>query len=301
MNKNSNFVVSIVIPSYNEGVNLLRCLDSILLSAGPKSDLIVVDDGSFANASAQLKGYPIRLISLGGNFGPAYARNAGVRESKGDVILFTDADCVVMENWAEQFSNSLVEARRNDSRVAAACGRVKSERGFFASCHAFAGYSYVQSSEKRSTEMVNTACMAVFKDSFLSAGGFNEDMRVCEDIDLGLRMTERGFRIVYDPGISVEHHHGIKTFGQLLRRHSEWGVRHGSKVYLLHPRKYRFFLPFLKSSVTHFFSIILFAVLTTFKIIFHNMREHKEVLLYSFHILLCKIVFRWGIFKAKHD
>ena len=65
-------------------------------------EIVFVDDGSSDETAAIVSRYPaVRLLKLGVNRGPAAARNAGLREARGDIILFTDADCAPAADWVE--------------------------------------------------------------------------------------------------------------------------------------------------------------------------------------------------------
>jgi len=89
--------VSVIVPAFNAGTSLQRCLDSILTQMDDRMELIVVDDGSsdgtFRHLAERLEGNgAIRLVRSTENHGPAYARNTGIRLSRGRLIAFCDAD-----------------------------------------------------------------------------------------------------------------------------------------------------------------------------------------------------------------
>jgi GT2 family glycosyltransferase len=108
-----------------------------------------------------------------------------VAKAKGSMILFTDSDCIVMNDWVNVISAELLRSNKEDESVMAVCGKIVSNSGFVESAHAYAGYAYVQEGPRRSMKYLNTACAAVFKKAFLEVGGFSEDLRVTEDPELG--------------------------------------------------------------------------------------------------------------------
>src|SRR5579862_8396835 len=93
--------LSIVIPTYNRQPVLLKALDAYLHQSASSriSELLIVDDGSTDNTAATVQAFisrasfPVRYLSQP-NRGPAAARNRGIRESHGDLILFTDSDII---------------------------------------------------------------------------------------------------------------------------------------------------------------------------------------------------------------
>ena len=98
-------LVSVIIPAYNEENTIESCLNSLLnQTIGKESyEVIVVDDGSTDSTSEIIKRYPVKLFRQG-NSGPATARNLGAKNSSGEIILFTDADCVAEPNWIEEMT-----------------------------------------------------------------------------------------------------------------------------------------------------------------------------------------------------
>ena len=92
--------VSIIVPSYNGAKRLACCLAAL---DGQKVtfpfEIIVVLDGSTDNSADVIRQFPgVRMIGQA-NAGPAAARNRGVQMARGDLIAFTDDDCVPVETW----------------------------------------------------------------------------------------------------------------------------------------------------------------------------------------------------------
>lgn len=97
--------VSVVIPAYNEASRLAPTLERVVDYFGGKRlalEILVVDDGSTditASVARAAEG-PIKVVELGQNRGKGAAVRAGVRESRGGHILFTDADLSTpIEQW----------------------------------------------------------------------------------------------------------------------------------------------------------------------------------------------------------
>jgi hypothetical protein len=88
----SHPLVSVVIPCYNQAEFLGEAIDSVTRQTHPRVEIIVVDDGSRDAPGGVTKGYEgVRLIRQA-NQGPAAARNTGLRASKGEYLVFLDAD-----------------------------------------------------------------------------------------------------------------------------------------------------------------------------------------------------------------
>lgn len=103
-------MISIIVPCYNQGRFLTDCLESVALQTRPPAEVIVVNDGSTdaeTNAlCARLPHYsypfPLRVI-VQENRGLPAARNTGIRQSKGDIILPLDGDDKLLPEAVEEY------------------------------------------------------------------------------------------------------------------------------------------------------------------------------------------------------
>ena len=98
---------SIIIPTFNGASRIGNCLDSLVKqTTGRDVEILVVDDGSTDNTANVVRSYSsVRIISQA-NAGPASARNRGAIEARGNILLFTDDDCVPMPDWLEAMLES---------------------------------------------------------------------------------------------------------------------------------------------------------------------------------------------------
>jgi len=87
--------LSIVIAVYNGAHFLQKCLPAIKTAADKQTEVIIVDDGSTDNSAEIGKFFEVKVIGLPECKGAANARNIGVSEATGEIILFVDADVVV--------------------------------------------------------------------------------------------------------------------------------------------------------------------------------------------------------------
>lgn len=114
--------VSIVVPLHNAKASLPNLLESLLNQNYPKSryEIIVVDDGSTDGSSSMIteaikerrETCNTKVLRCNEKGGPARARNLGIKNSKGEIIAFTDADAIPDKNWLRElvhgFNNDLV-------------------------------------------------------------------------------------------------------------------------------------------------------------------------------------------------
>lgn len=96
-------LASIIINNYNYGRFLKQCIDSALNQSHPSTEIIVVDDGSTDNSQEIISSYGDRVIAvLKENRGQASAFNVGFARSRGEVIIFLDADDVLLPTAIEK-------------------------------------------------------------------------------------------------------------------------------------------------------------------------------------------------------
>ena len=91
---------SVIIPVYNGEGTIAECLEALASQDMPRREfeVIVVDDGSTDGTAAIVKQFDVKYIHQE-NTGPATARNVGVKNAQGKIVVFTDADCVPEPNW----------------------------------------------------------------------------------------------------------------------------------------------------------------------------------------------------------
>ncbi|MBW1770620.1 MAG: glycosyltransferase family 2 protein, partial [Deltaproteobacteria bacterium] len=99
--------ISVIIPVYNGGDKLQKCISALKRQKTSRPyELIIVDDGSTDGGLQKVKEDGFKVFRQA-NQGPAAARNLGVANANGKIVLFTDADCEPTEDWIEQMVRHL--------------------------------------------------------------------------------------------------------------------------------------------------------------------------------------------------
>ncbi|MEO1637096.1 MAG: glycosyltransferase [Cyanobacteria bacterium J06631_9] len=196
--------VSIVIPVYNGGESFCRCLDSLERWASD-AEVIVVADGESDGSWQLAKEKRAKVIRLPESKGPANARNVGAKAASADILFFIDADVEVHSTTVEQ----VCSAFQSQPDMAALIGSYDDAPGApnFLSQYKnlFHHYTHQQGREEASTFW--GACGAIRKDIFLKVGGFDASYRrpCVEDIELGYRLRQSGYKIGLCKSIQVKH------------------------------------------------------------------------------------------------
>jgi len=215
MNANKKIEVSIVVPFYNAGVSILNLINSIFKVDYPinKFELILVNDGSTDNSIAIIKkhlesaiknGYQVQLICLEENLGPAAARNKGISSARGNIVAFTDADCIVDSKWLKY-----ITAAFKEQCIAGVFGKIVTDKEnlLFPLEVAPVGHKYI------------TANCAYRKKVLLEVGGFDERFKhpFREDTDIALEIIKRGYQIVFEENAIVYHPFRKNNLKQIIK------------------------------------------------------------------------------------
>lgn len=197
--------ISIVIPVHNGGQSFKECLASIQHSHRHPDEVIVVADGDTDGSWQLAQSFGAKVIRLPSCGGPARARNVGAAAAQGELLFFMDADVTIHPNTLER-----IEQRFNQSPdLAALIGSYDDAPGAdnFLSQYKNLFHHYTH---QRGTEEISTfwgACGAIRRSIFEAVGGFDEAYtKPCiEDIELGYRLKQAGYRICLDKTVQVKH------------------------------------------------------------------------------------------------
>lgn len=188
--------VSVVIPVFNGGADLGRCLEKVGQSDYPVHECLVIDDAStdgMIEPAAKRAG--ARVIRNDQQCGPANARNRGVKEASGDIIFFIDADVLLHP----QAIAVAVGAFRSEPELAAVFGSYDDQPAHesFTSQYRNLFHHWVHQEGANEASTFWTGCGAIRRDIFLDIGGFHDRYRKpsIEDIELGARLKRAGYRI----------------------------------------------------------------------------------------------------------
>ena len=209
-----------MVPVYDGETLVGRCIESLLAQQGHTIEVVVVDDGSRDRSIDVAAAYPVRLLRRD-HAGVSAARNAGLACATAPVIGFCDHD----DEWHPTKVARQLEHLHQSGVVGVLCRQeivlapgvtrpswlVPDERGDVGGVHPLSGLFRV--------------------DALTEIGGFDEDIRLGEDLDLLVRLREHGGEIVMlDDRLLVRHvhehnmSHRLKSYTpgvfEVLRRHA---------------------------------------------------------------------------------
>lgn len=232
--------LSVIIPVYDTEISVLnRCLDSVCKLSGIEYEVIIVDDGSRDEVAGYCKGY----VSKHGNVcryiakqneGVSSARNMGIREAKGEFIIFVDSDDVIIsEAYKKIHDEYALEAdlilcdtymikgsEKVYNRALKECSDKVSPLSVLQEMFLFGKAGFVHGN--------------VYRTSFLKENNlkFNVKCIQCEDSDFNFAVLKSDPQIVYLPQTVYEYYYNA---GQAIER---WKKDPDGMMYSIEKRYY---------------------------------------------------------------
>jgi glycosyltransferase involved in cell wall biosynthesis len=220
--------LSIIVPAHNAAHDIAGCLSAIRASAMTFAhEIIVVDDASSDETGSIAAAFADEVIALPGTpRGPAFARNHGVAASRSPIAVFIDADVMVHADAIARMMAALdthdiaaVFGSYDDNPVAS--GIVSQYRNLL--------HHLVHQRSAGDVQSFWAGCGAVTKSAFNAVGGFDANRfhhPEMEDVELGYRLIDHGYRIMLDPEIRCSHRKKITLPGMIksdfMRRGVPW-------------------------------------------------------------------------------
>ncbi|PZT89455.1 MAG: hypothetical protein DI630_32175 [Gordonia sp. (in: high G+C Gram-positive bacteria)] len=220
--------VSVIIPCYNAEVWIGRQITAVLAQLGPEDELVLVDNLSTDATPALLAEAAAadpraRVVTAAERQGVNHARNVGLADARGDILLICDADDRIHAGWVEAFRSAF-----SDSGVAGGAAipvdgngrRVGEDLGLH---HVFGGPPYPLG-----------ANMAMTRDVFDAVGGFDESFRGGHDeADFAWRAADAGFPTRFVPEARIDYLQRSDVRGVVTQRRNY--ARTAIQLWTRHP------------------------------------------------------------------
>jgi len=235
--------VSVIIPVFNDSEHLNICLEALENQTYPKHlyEIIVVDNGSDHSIKPLVEKYRHVQTTDEPRQGSYAARNKGISIAKGEIIAFTDADCIPSPDWVENGVGHLLGAPN--------CGLVggKIETFFKDPSHPTGAElygkvaTYPQQHHVEAMKFSVTANLFTSRNVLERVGPFDDEMKSEGDIEWGQRVFSTGFVLLYAGDTRVKHP-ARPSLGSLYRKI----VRERGGLHDYHQKHPAFFSRFYK-------------------------------------------------------
>lgn len=216
---------SVVVPAYQAADTLAACLAALRQQTVPSDayEVIVVDDGS-TDGTAEIAAAAGVIVARQPHAGAAAARNCGAALARGELLLFTDADCEPVPGWI-----AAITAPFSDPDVAGSKGTYLTRQGSavarFTQVEYEDRYDRMRGAER--IDFIDTYSAAYRRDVFLTNHGFDANIWWVEDQEFSFRLAEKGYKLVFAPDAQVYHRHNatLRQYARRKFRIGMWKVR----------------------------------------------------------------------------
>lgn len=207
--------VSIIIPAFNRGKELSHCLEQLKMLKSNDFEVIVVDNNSSDDTRLVAERFGAKVYSYSASQNANSCRNFGALKARGSILVFLDSDVIpvagIVETCRESFSDESVAALIGTYSVNHRNPNASSQYKNY-----WIRYSYINSAE--SVGWIFGAVSAIRKSVFTAISGFSDEFQArdgIDDIELGTRLTEAGYKVIFSPALEVEHLKSYNFFSLL--------------------------------------------------------------------------------------
>ncbi len=216
-------MISVIIPSYHSTHSIAACLQSLLAQqTADEFEIVVVNSSDDATIALVERDFPaVKTVQLPGRVFAGTARNTGVKNAAGDLLVFIDSDCTVPPDWLERI------ASRHQEGYEALGGAIIDGSPTVCSRaeYPLETIDFAPGNRMREVGFVSSANCAFSRRLFDEHGGFPE-IRAGEDMVFCHRLTSAGVKLLFDPAVRVAHHNPV-VFGAFVRKQ----LMHGEHSY----------------------------------------------------------------------
>ena len=205
--------VSVILPAYYSDGSIAACLEAIAAQSFKDFEVIVVNSSPETRTSEIVTTRFPRVIFRQNSTRllPHAARNVGVSLAKGDLLVFTDPDCLPQLDWLA----SLVQTSEAGWSVVQGSVELKGRSWLERGIHLCKRFSLLKGLPPYSPWVVSTLNVCYSRTAWQAAGPFDGDL-FCGDALLGWRAAARGYPARFEPRAVIENIHD-ETFGGLIR------------------------------------------------------------------------------------
>lgn len=191
--------ISVIIPTYNRKKLLIRAIQSVIDQTVSPEELIIVDDKSEFDVEKYLDkkincSFKLKIIINPSNFGGAKSRNIGVKNASGKYVAFLDSDDYWHEKKIELIKKKLkikdIDLIYSDQWIVKENGKLKESNKVLIDNNLWENLL-------NGWTAPNTSTLVFARDKLLEIGGFNSNLKSCQDHDLWMKVAQNNLDLEF--------------------------------------------------------------------------------------------------------
>ena len=225
--------ISVVIPAWNEGVGVIKTIESVLQNGYENVEVVVINDGSTDNSDDLIKGYQKEIAKKSPetkqrfqyiyqkNGGKGTALNAGIKRATGEIILTVDADSALKKGSLNNLTKYFL-----DEEIMAVVGNVEIANartiiGLAQQMEYFFGFYNKRAHALFGAEYIFGGACAAFRSSVFETIGLFDTENKTEDIEMSMRTKFHGMKATYGEDV-ICYTEGASDLAGLISQRTRW-------------------------------------------------------------------------------
>jgi glycosyltransferase involved in cell wall biosynthesis len=186
--------ISIVIPAYNEEEYIASAIECFLKMTYYPLEIIVVDDGSIDRTAEIASNFPIKLIQIK-HSGPAKAKNIGIKEADGELIVIHDANDIILDdNFLTKISETYISSGKRADEILMSRKILPRKHGLINKAMFIRDYLAHKPKMENRVPVVKLLSIVAFKSEFLKYyAKYKEDLGTMEDTFFSVKKEPQKF------------------------------------------------------------------------------------------------------------
>jgi len=288
-------MISFILPSYDH----LHLLDEVLrvltihieeFLKEIEIEIIVVDSTPHREADVLQGRYPkVKFYISEEQLTAAQARNFGVQNSKGEVLVCVDSDCVPEANWGQALKEFLELEKNGDLLLTGPILFQSSSSPMVKAWHLVEFHEFF-STKPRMVRFPASGNLLIRRNQLDQMGGFDASRPIYEDFDLKTKLSARAWKVFYEPKFAVTHWQALRSPTDIFAKANKMGWWRGSFD--------KADQSLLKNLPGPFIGLLFFALIS-FRLCKTSIGGLLNFLILSFWTLQLCIQWGMGYFKGK--
>jgi glycosyltransferase involved in cell wall biosynthesis len=257
-------MVSIIVTVKNEEDKISETLAALKEIDYPSYEIILVDGGSTDQTLDIAQKFAINIVKTSDSY-PGQARNVGIAHAQGNIIAFTDGDCLPNKDWLTN-AVGLLKTNKADGVGGPLLPYEKSTflakailDSLSAPLVSAGSTNFIRHNQQRYVKSLPSSNAIYPKTILEDVGFFSDELRYCEDTELNYKIINKSYKLMFSPTVVVQHNWKVTSFISLFNLMLNYGAGRAIAV-----RKFRYLFSLLNlfPSLSLLFFLLSFFIST---------------------------------------